>query len=109
MEATGKGNIVLDLKVNNLKTQTCKLSYVLYAPELSYNLLSLSKVIKAGKALKFSSVGCEILDKEENIVAIATKVGSFYYLSCDQRNERAHAVAENPKGGFGTEDMVILA
>ena len=107
-EATGNGTILLDIKVSNVKTQICKLSDVLYAPELSYNLLSLSKVITVGKTLKFSSVGRGILDKEKSIVAIATKVRILYNLNCRQRNERANAVMIARKVKFGTEDTVIL-
>ena len=66
VEATAKGKILLDIKVNNMKAQTCKLIDVLYVPGLSYNLLSVSKVIKIGKMVKFSLVGCEILDKERS-------------------------------------------
>ena len=84
--ATAKGIILLNKKVNNVKSQTCKLSDILYVPELSYNLLSASKVIKGGKTLKSSSVWCEIIDTEQNFVDKATKVGSLYYLNCDQRN-----------------------
>ena len=86
-EARVKGAILLNIAINNKKTQTCKLSDVLHAPERSYNLFSVSKIITTGKTVKFSSVGCEIIDKEDNIAATATKIGSLYYLNCDQKNE----------------------
>ena len=98
MEGAAKGTIFINIEINKEKTpQTCKLSDLLYAPELSYNLFSVSKVFKTGKTVKFSSVSCEITDKEQNIVVTATIFGSLYYLNCDRRNERAYAVAENPK------------
>ena len=108
VEAAVKGTILLNIAINNEKTQTCKLSDVLYAPELSYNLLSVSMVIKAGKTVKSSSVGCEIIDKEQNIFATATKIGSLYYINYDQRNELMQWL-KTRKVKFGTEDTVILA
>ena len=43
------GNVTLELVLGNAKTKRCRLYNVLYVPKLLYNLLSVSKVTKAGK------------------------------------------------------------
>ena len=43
------GNVTLELVLGNAKTKRCRLHNVLYVPKLVYNLLSVSKVTKAGK------------------------------------------------------------
>ena len=52
LTATMQGNIKLKLNVNG-KIKTCTLRDVLYVPELSYNLLSVSKATDSGKLVLF--------------------------------------------------------
>ena len=48
LKATGKGTVMLDMRLPSGKTQKCKLHDVLHVPSLSYNLLSVSKVAQRG-------------------------------------------------------------
>ena len=66
------------------KTKRCALHNVLYVPKLSYNLLSVTKVSERGKVIKFDDAGCQILNKNDKLIAVATKVGSLYYLECKE-------------------------
>ena len=51
VEATGQGTVVLEMASTGGKTGKCKLHEVLYVPDLSYNLLSVSKAVEAGKVV----------------------------------------------------------
>ena len=90
VEATGRGTVVVELIEVGGKASRCKLHEVLYVPDLSYNLLSVSKAAKAGKVVKFTETGCEILDSNKEI-AVATRVGSLYHLNGQADNEQTNA------------------
>ena len=82
MEAPGRGDVALEVTTTGGKVKECKLHEVLYVPNLSYNLLSVSKATNPGKAVEFSEAGCEIMDEDRKLIATATSVGSLFYLKC---------------------------
>ena len=49
---------------------------MIYVPELSYNLLSVSKMTEVGKKVRFYDSRCQVFDKNKSVVAIATKKGN---------------------------------
>ena len=81
VKATGKGTVLLKIAIGQNQIQRCELKDVLFVPELSYNLLSVSKITKAGKIMKFVSSECAILDGNQRIVATARLLGSLYHLN----------------------------
>ena len=97
VEATGRGTVVLALTEVGGKATRCKLHEVLYVPDLSYNLLSVPKATKAGKVVKFTETGCEILDSNKKVIAVATRVGSLYHLNCQADNEQTNAAVNKSK------------
>ena len=80
VEATGRGTVVLELTEVGGKVISCKVHEVLYVPDLSNNLRV--KGGKAGKVVKFTETGCEILDSNKKVIAVATTGGSLYHLYC---------------------------
>ena len=74
-------------------TKLCELCNVLYVPQLSDNLVSVSK---AGKTAEFDGARCLILGTNRRIIAAASRVGSLYYLECTKpTSEKSQAsVAE---------------
>ena len=92
LNAAGVGVVMLDMVLPNGKTKTCKLRNVLYVPNLSYNLLSVSKLAEAGKVTKFGKTACHILNRDRKLTARATKVGSLYHLDCRNTCEQANVV-----------------
>eukprot|EP00794_Sanderia_malayensis_P004203 gene4203-4765_t len=56
VKATGKGTVLLKIAIGQNQIQRCELKDVLFIPELSYNLLSVSKITKAGKIVKCASI-----------------------------------------------------
>ena len=79
IETAKQGTVRLKLKQVDVSYKAGTLQNVLDVPELSYNLLSISKVVELGKTVHFTESTCKILDKKE-VVAMATKCGSLYYL-----------------------------
>ena len=67
------------MKLPSGATQKCKLHDVLFVPNLSYNLLSVSK---AGKVTQFDEAGCRILNADSKVIATAVRCGSLYFLNC---------------------------
>ena len=66
-------------------------------PDLSYNVLSVSKTAKTGTVVKFTETGCEILDSNKKGIAVATRVGSLYHLNCQASNEQTNAAVNKNK------------
>jgi len=56
-----------------------------------------SKAAKAGKVVKFIETGCEILDSNKKVIAVATKVGSLYHLNCQADNEQINVAVNKSK------------
>ena len=97
VEPTGRGTVVLGLTEVGEINSTCKLHEVLYVSDLSHNVLSVSKAAKAGKVVKFTDTGCEILDSNKKVIAAATRVGSLYHLNCQTDNEQTNAAFTKSK------------
>lgn len=62
VKATGRGVVRLKMTLFDGTTKDCKLNDVLYVPQLSYNLLSVSKVTQFGKKVKFTENRCYIME-----------------------------------------------
>ena len=57
----------------------------------------MSKTAKAGKVVRFTETGCEILDSNKKVIAVATRVGSLYHLNCQADNEQIKAAVNKSK------------
>ena len=88
LEATAEGSVPMTTLLPNGETDRCVLGKVLYIPKLSYNLLSVSRAVEAGKVVKFTTKGCEFLNKENRCVAFAAKRGSLYHLEYDKKSQQ---------------------
>ena len=74
-------SIILDLK-QRIQFNKCKLSDVLYVPNLTYNLLSVSKTAEVMNNTLFTSDGCGFINDTGDIVATGKKKKHLYYLDC---------------------------
>ena len=87
LTAKMEGNVKLNVIVNG-KLKTCTLRNVLYVPELSYNLLSVSKATDSGKQVSFDKNGCEIRSRRtKEILLQATKKRGLYYVNTSPEEE----------------------
>ncbi len=63
----------------------------LHVPDLSYNLISVSKASEGGKMTKFDESGCQIVNSKNKVIATAKRCGSLYFLDC-QSNEQMFGI-----------------
>ena len=99
LEAVGRGTVYLTMNLPKGKTCRRKVRDVLYVPRLSYNLLSVSQVADAGKTTEFDDVHCRIIGEGGKLLAMATKIGSLYYLDCQKisRSQQVNATETKPE------------
>ena len=76
------------------KVQRCVLQDVLHIPDLSYNLVSVSKASEKGNVTEFDGVDCHFKNSDGKVVAMAMRCGSLYFLDC-QSCEQANVVGLN--------------
>ena len=91
--AEGRGRVVLELE-----GQRCKLDDVLYVPDLSFNLVSVSKAMCKVDETVFTNNGCKFL-KNGREVATGKKVGELYYLDCRKTKSQEEFAAPTVSSG----------
>lgn len=79
VESCGKVNI--HVKSTNGSTNRIQVTNVLYVPELSTNLLSVSNIVNNKCNVKFDCKGCYLYNKDNVEVAMATLVNNMYKLN----------------------------
>ena len=67
--------------MHDFGTRKCKLHDVLHVPDLSYNLLSVSKTVEKGITVKFDESRCVIRDTSRKIITVATKAGGLHHIN----------------------------
>ena len=77
-----QGTVSLMMKLPGNECRKCNLCHVLYVPNLSYNLVSVSKAVKAGKVVEFDGKQGQIKSVEGKLTAIGTRIGNLYYMDC---------------------------
>ena len=87
LNAVGIGKVLLDIE-DGIRSRKCNLHDVLYVPDLAYNLLSVSRAGKAGKACVFDGDGCRIVMPDGETIATGLCEGSLYCLAL--KNEQSH-------------------
>ena len=97
-----QGDVILDVEVEPGIFKKCKLKDVLYVPDLSCNLVSISRATKAGQQVIFESDKCTIFDKARNKPSATGKsIGDLWYLNLFKNEvERVNAAIskETTKG-----------
>ena len=94
--------VTLEVETPSGKGKKCNLSDVLYIPNLSYNLLSVSRSTDTTKSTVFTSSGCDFLNAEGKVVATGKRIGDFYYLNC---RDTQQATAVKHGGGMSQEEL----
>lgn len=61
-------------------------------PDVSYNLLSVSKAVETGKMVQFNKTSCQILETNGKPITVTMRVGNLYYLNCPTEHQQANAV-----------------
>lgn len=106
VQAIGKGTVTLEMNISENRNVVCKLSDVLFVPQLSYNLLSVSKGATNGKKFQFEDFKCDIVDAKHGIIGTATKHGNLYHLNCNGlRNKKNHTVMKCDNNATTKEEI----
>ena len=116
LNAVGRGTVYVDLSSGD--NQKCKLSNVLYVPDLSYNLLSVPQAMAKVDRTVFTSTKCEFLGADGTVVATGRRDGGLFYLNCGGKHVTAHVTQESDTlpeelwhkryGHLGTKNMKKL-
>jgi hypothetical protein len=85
IKSRGVGNVPVVLKGSGTVSE---ITNVLYVPEATVNILSVSSAVKRGYCMFFTKDGCKIFDQEgceikESQVATAKEFGGVYELEVD--------------------------
>ena len=120
LNATGRGTVTLLTILPGGKHKKCKLKDVLVVPQLSYNLISVSKAAQVGYSVSFGDNECKITRANGAVIAVGVRVGCLYHLDFQQRLNSSHATnanSDNSKeniwhqrfGHLGTQNLNKLA
>ena len=102
LQAAGRGNVSLKMKLPQAKNQERTLQDVLFVPDLAYNLLSVTSAAKRGKVTTFFESTCEIKDAKLRLVASGHREGSLYYLDYEGATQQVHSIRSNENVKKGT-------
>jgi hypothetical protein len=99
LKANRSGTVALTFLSGSIERKY-KLNDVLYVPELTYNLVSVSKAVEKGISLKFKENECLIEDANHKLIAVGSKVGNLYFVESTKRKDQLYIVtdmlADNP-------------
>lgn len=73
-------------------TRKCKLHDVLFVPDISYNLLSVSKSVEKGISFVFNERGCLMKDVKGKLVTVANKCDGLYCVYAEPMDHVHHTV-----------------
>lgn len=94
LKVVGRGKVRLVMRLLGDKVKRCVLHDVLHVPDLSCNLVSVSKASERGKVTEFNESGCQLKKPDGTVVAVAVRCGSLYFLDC-QPLEQANVAGSN--------------
>ena len=82
IEAKQCGTVNVELKQTDGSYKPATLYDVLLVPQLSYNLLSVTRATELGNTFQFDEPTCQIINGSDEIVGSGTKRGNLYFLDC---------------------------
>ena len=119
VEAFYEGTVELKIKLSDNATVIYRMENVLYAPDLAYNLLSVSTATEANHTLQFKGKKCAIINNEGKVSAVANKIGNLWVVDCKEivENEVVCTAIEPSKnkiwhsrfGHLGSKNLKKLA
>ena len=90
LSVEGEGDILLNVK-SNFGYRKCRFKNVLYVPDLTHNLLSISKISASGKNVNFNSKVCQIITGDKTVL-FGKKVNNLYLLETGYSKIRMSAI-----------------
>ena len=115
-----KGTVCMKVRMEDGNIIEHKLSDVLYVPDLTYNLYSVSQAVSSKQTVEFSAAGCKVKNKDNRVLLTGKKVGNLFYLnstiikkhnnalSTDDQKKTKETLWHSRYGHLGTENMKLL-
>ena len=99
VDAFYEGTVELEVRISENATVIYKMENALYAPDLAYNLLSVSTASKLNRTVEFKGKQCRIISNEGKVLAMAHEVGNLWVVDCEEkvRNEVVCTAVEPSK------------
>lgn len=92
--AIAKGTVILNMKVNG-EEDSVPVKEVLHVPNLTANLLLVSKIVEKGNTVMFTEEGCIIKDRTNKVKTRAYLRGNVYQLDTKQEKATRTETQEN--------------
>jgi hypothetical protein len=96
IESKSIGSTLIPIQIDN-KPDFIKVHNVVYAPEISTNLLSVSKIIEKGHTVEFKGSRCEIKSKYGDLLATAHDHGGIYKLDSAEQSANITTTSHAPE------------
>lgn len=113
LKAVGYGEVMLNTKLPDGSSQKCKLKDVLLVPDISYNLLSVSKSTALGNTVEFAEDSCYITNRVGRVIATASKYRELYYVNLTSSTEvhtvEAHSEQLGSKEYLWHRDVSVIS
>ena len=106
--ATGQGRILVRMNTGD-GHRNAVLQDVLYVPDLSGNLLSVSHFARRGAEMHFVGEGCQILDQRKEITCIGHLQGNLYTMDIKVLTAESAKLASVPTFPLEGNDPPALA
>ena len=104
----GQGRILVCMNTSN-GHRNAVLQDVLYVPDLSGNLLSVSHFAHQGTEMHFVGKGCQILDQHKEITYISHLQGNLYTMDIKVLTAESAKLTSVPTFPLEGDDPPILA
>ena len=91
VKACYEGTVELKVRISENEIIKYTMRNTLYAPDLAYNLLSVSKASKCNQTVVFKGDECKITDSEGKLLVIAKQIGELYFVDCETKDESKFA------------------
>lgn len=95
-EATGMGDMFVEVPNGRNKSTRVLMKDVLYAPNLGATLISIGRITLAGYALQFRQTECRIFDSKNRCIGIIPLVHGLYRVQVPIPTPRAHIADNGP-------------
>ena len=83
LKGVGTGCINIKTSLPNNEIKNICLQDVLHVPELSFNLISVSKASANGRRVIFTDDACRIFSSSNDLIGLGKKSNKLYFLECD--------------------------
>ena len=97
LDLPGEGIVNMDMLLSDESRRGCVLKKGLYIPQLSFNLVSVSRAAEARKTVCFNDSVYKFQNESGKIIAVGVRHGSLYYLKVAMKPQENANMAQKRK------------